>query len=55
MTKKICGYCKKEIVEGEEFTDFFNIFAHKSCEEEYFKRQEKNIKYITRRDRTHEI
>ena len=46
FNKKICYYCKQEIKDNQETNLIFGVLSHKKCDEKYFKRQEKKVKYL---------
>jgi hypothetical protein len=40
-----CCYCGKKGLKSE-MNFFFSEYSHKSCDDEYFERQEKKVKYL---------
>ena len=44
--KKTCVFCDKSIENLKEANLFFAEYSHKSCDEKYFKKQEKRVKYF---------
>ena len=43
---RICDWCKKPIKRGEEYNNILGKFTHKKCDDEYFQKQEKNIRVM---------
>ena len=46
MQKKTCAFCSKPIENLKEANLFFAEYSHKSCDNKYFKEQEKRVKYV---------
>lgn len=46
MKCKICCHCNKNILNLNETNYIFGKYSHKKCDNKYFKKQEKEVKYI---------
>jgi hypothetical protein len=42
----ICSMCGKHILKGQKYNFLLGTYSHQSCDDSYFSKQEKKVKYI---------